>query len=104
MKCNTDSASRDNPSISYYGFYIRDYWGDLLYAAADSIVILTNMVVEIIAIWKILQFRKGNNMLNIKLKSDFPSLIKILKGEWKICWEIINILDDILSLLQVMNI
>lgn len=34
IKFNTDGASKQNPSIGSYGFYLRNHKGDLVYAQA----------------------------------------------------------------------
>lgn len=40
VKYNTDGASRGNPRVSSYAFYLRDDKGDLMYARGLRLLIL----------------------------------------------------------------
>lgn len=44
--------------ISSYGFCVRDYNGDLVYAESANIGVITCMVAEATTIWKALNFCK----------------------------------------------
>ncbi|KAH0698731.1 hypothetical protein KY284_012946 [Solanum tuberosum] len=56
IKCNTDEVSKGNPGQSSYGFCIRNYIGELLYAEAQDIGVTTNMDAESMAIWRALHY------------------------------------------------
>ncbi|KAH0776334.1 hypothetical protein KY290_007745 [Solanum tuberosum] len=56
LKFNTDGASRGNPGMSSFGFCIRDGRGDLRYAKAKGIGIITNTEAEALAIYKALEY------------------------------------------------
>ncbi|KAK4735964.1 hypothetical protein R3W88_010225 [Solanum pinnatisectum] len=56
VTCNTDGASKGNPSQSAYGFCIRNRGGDLIYAEAQSIGEATNMEAEVRAVWEALKY------------------------------------------------
>lgn len=59
VKCNTDGASKGNPSRISYGFCIRDRQCDLLYAEAKNVGVATNMIItEATTIWKALRLCK----------------------------------------------
>lgn len=58
VKCNTEGSSNGNLGISSYGFCVRDYNGDLVYAESANIGVITCMVAEATTIWKALNFCK----------------------------------------------
>lgn len=103
-KCNTNGTSKGNRGKSSYGFCLRNGQGDLVYAEVDSLWLATNMVVDAIAIWKALQFCKTDNMHNIVVETNSFSLVKMIRGEWKIPWEIIDIVEVIQSIKEHINI
>lgn len=45
-KVNTNGANKGNPGRSSYGFCVRDFQGDFIYAEADYIWNSTNKIVE----------------------------------------------------------
>ncbi|XP_075091557.1 uncharacterized protein LOC142171757 [Nicotiana tabacum] len=45
-KCNTDGASKGNPGPSSLGFCVRDVEGDVVYARAVDLGVITNVVAE----------------------------------------------------------
>lgn len=92
MKYNIDGACKGNPRFSSYGFCIRDISGDLVYAEADTIGITTNIVAKATAIWKTLQYCQTYNIQGIMLESDSLCLIRYLKRQWKIPWEVIELI------------
>ncbi|KAH0746243.1 hypothetical protein KY285_007900 [Solanum tuberosum] len=103
VKCNTDGASRGNPGMSSYGFCLRDSSGDLLYAEAKRIGFATNMVAEITAIWKAMRYCKEQGYANIFLETDSLSLKNMIRGEWKIPWEIIERVEEIHEMMEISN-
>ncbi|XP_049394714.1 uncharacterized protein LOC125859004 [Solanum stenotomum] len=104
LKCNTDGACRGNPGISSYAFCIRNDQGDLIYAEADTIGVATNLIAETTAIWKPLQFILLGIWQSLVVESDSLTLIKILRGESKIPWEISGMVEFLRSHLQARNI
>lgn len=55
---------------------------------------------EATAIWRALQFGKEYSLENIIIASDS---LKILKGEWMIPWEIMEMTEEILQMMQDMH-
>ncbi|WMV51941.1 hypothetical protein MTR67_045326 [Solanum verrucosum] len=104
LKCNTDGAYRGNPGISSYAFCIRNDQGDLIYAEADTIGVATNLIAETTAIWKALQFILLGIWQSLVVESNSLTLIKILRGESKIPWEISGMGEFLRSHLQARNI
>lgn len=104
IKCNTDGACRGNPGLSSYGFCIRNSAGDLIYAEADSLGISTNMDAEITAIWKALRYCQQHCFQQVILEADSLVLKNILNGIWKIPWELIEKMENIMSITQSIDI
>ncbi|WMV51732.1 hypothetical protein MTR67_045117 [Solanum verrucosum] len=104
LKCNTDGACRGNPGISSYAFCIRNDQGNLIYAEADTIGIATNLIAETTAIWKALQFILLSIWQSLVVESNSLTLIKILRGESKMPWEISGMVEFLRSHLQARNI
>lgn len=44
------------------------------------------------------------NINNIQVKSDSLSATKFIRGEWKIPWEILEIIEDIKNLVEGKNV
>lgn len=86
--------------MSSYGFCVRDFRGDVLYAEADTIGKATNLMAEATAVFRALQFVSRNTCQNIVLESDSLSILKFLKNEWRVPWEIIDVIEDTLELMQ----
>lgn len=95
LKCNIDGASKWNPGPSSYGFYIRDHGGDLVYVQAGVLGQTTNIQVKATAILEALTF--WENSLNQKktLETDSLTLIKIIKGVWRVPWELAKMVEKI---------
>lgn len=95
VKINADGASRGNLGISSYGFCMRVCMGDVIYSEAKIIGVTCSIIVETLVVLKALQFGKTHHFNNIMLESDSLSIINFLKGDRKIPWEIIDMVESI---------
>lgn len=95
VRINVDGTCRGNPGNGSYGFCVRDYKGDAIYSEADLIGYTSNVMAEATAVLKALQFGKEHSFNKILLESDSLSIIKYVKGIWKISWEVIDIMENI---------
>ncbi|KAH0715131.1 hypothetical protein KY284_008036 [Solanum tuberosum] len=100
VKCNTDGACQGNPGQSSFGFCIKDSRGDLIYAKAKGIGIVTNMEAETIVILSALRECLRRRLWNAIIETDSLSLKKIVLKTWRIPWEIIERVEEIRELLQ----
>ncbi|XP_059315813.1 uncharacterized protein LOC132066527 [Lycium ferocissimum] len=84
FKCNTDGASRGNPGLSSVAFYIRDEFGNLIYAGARRLADTTNIIAESVAILDGIEFCIKNDLMNVMIESDYLSVVNIIQGVWDI--------------------
>lgn len=103
-KCNTDGASKGNPRISSYAFYIRDYHGNLEYAEAKVFRVMSNMEAEVKGFLFGLEYCKRKGMDFIIMETDSLVLQKCILKEWKIPWQISKNVDKIISIISHMTI
>lgn len=103
LKCNTNGASKGNPGPSSYGFCIRNYRGDLIYAQAAQIGLATNMEAEAKAILEAARFCQIQNIPNVLIETDSQGLRNILKHKWKIPWAIVEHIEEIIELMNNMS-
>lgn len=104
VKFNTDGVSKGNSSLSSYAFCVRDGTGNLIYVEAIAIGVATNVVVEATTILKALQYEKQVRFSKIILESDSLSVIKFIKGEWRVPWELMKIIEEITTVVQEMEV
>lgn len=104
VKCNTDGACRGNPGISSYGFCIRDHCGNLIYAESKNIGVSTNMVAEMSTIREAIKYCRHMGLQQVLVETDSLSSKNILSGNWRIPWEIAEIVEDIIDLSKSSNI
>jgi len=104
VTCNTDGASKGNPGKSSYGYCIRDGNGDLIYAEAHNIGEATNMEAEVMAVWKALHYCMENRYSQVRLETDSLDLKNMIKGCWRIPWEVIEKVEDIQQVIQKINV
>lgn len=104
VKCNTDGACKGNPRISSYGFCIRDVNGDLLYAESDCIGVTTNIRAELTAILRALDYCNQHLLNHVILETDSLTLKNMLRKEWKIPWELIQMMETIDDMMTQMNV
>ncbi|PHT39643.1 Superoxide dismutase [Mn], mitochondrial [Capsicum baccatum] len=95
IKCNTDGACRGNPGTGAYGFCLRNREGDLVYAQGEDIGITTNVIAKMREIQEIIKYYRENNIRRVKIESDSLLIVRVLKREWKVLWEVIELLEDI---------
>lgn len=104
VKCNTDGACKGNPSKSYYGFCIRDTQGDLLYVEANNIGVGNNILAEAKAIREALIYSTSHGFQLLVLETDSLSLRNILVKNWKIPWEIVELVEYIFIMMEEYNV
>ncbi|MDV3190795.1 MAG: ribonuclease H family protein, partial [Candidatus Phytoplasma australasiaticum] len=104
IKHNTDGDCKGNPSYNSYGFCLRDTKGDIIYAEAGFIGLTTNIVAEATTVLKAIQHGKNNNILNMQVESNSLIIIKFIRAEWRIPWEIIEIIENSLTLSKEMYV
>lgn len=56
------------------------------------------------AIWKALKYCLSHDISNIKLETDSLNLKLIIKGEWKIPWEMVEKIEEIIELMGQLNV
>ncbi|KAH0679359.1 hypothetical protein KY284_020444 [Solanum tuberosum] len=87
-KCNSDGASKGNPGQSASGFCIRNWKGELIFAATYDLGIKTGLEAETSATEKGLNYGVTHNLLPVCLKTDSLVLTKILHGSSEVPWSI----------------
>ncbi|XP_060202977.1 uncharacterized protein LOC132631418 [Lycium barbarum] len=92
-KCNTDGAANGNPGPSSAAFCIRNENGDLVYAAAKTLVDSSNIVVEAIRMG--LMYCVDKQLFPLTIETDSMTMKMIINVEWKIPWSISMLVDDI---------
>lgn len=84
MKYNTNGASKGNHGECACGFCVRIWEGDVLYAKANNIGIVTNMEAESLEITKGMLYCLNNKFCQVRLKSVSLSLSKMIRKEWRV--------------------
>lgn len=72
--CNTDGASRGNPSQSAYSFCIRNEEGNLLFMEAKCIGIATNIEAEARVIMEALNSCVEKDFSKVLVQTDSPAI------------------------------
>ncbi|XP_019241572.1 PREDICTED: uncharacterized protein LOC109221549 [Nicotiana attenuata] len=103
LKVNTDGASRGNPGRSAIGYCIKDDQGDIVLAVGKQIHETTNTVAEAVAIVEALQFCRSQHMTQVCIQTDSMLMKKIITGEWKPPWCIIEEVEEINQLMEGTN-
>lgn len=91
---------KGNPGEIFCGFCIKNKEGDLLYAESKSIGIATNMEAEAQAIWKAISYCADKGSLRVILQADSLTIKHMLAEEWKVPWELIEIVGTSQQLIQ----
>lgn len=99
-KGNIDSACRGNPGISVYGFCLRDQYGNLVYVEVREIGHRTSMEAESMAMLRYVRYCMQHQIQPISLETDSLNLLNIIRGVWKIPWNIREKINEIKLLLQ----
>ncbi|KAK4724387.1 hypothetical protein R3W88_027166 [Solanum pinnatisectum] len=99
ITCNTDGASKGNPGQSAYGFCVRDSSRDLIYAEAQSLGIATNMEAEEKTVLEALKYCIRKKLNQVQLETDSLVLKNIINKNWRIPWELVEIMEDIHNML-----
>ncbi|KAH0757706.1 hypothetical protein KY290_021199 [Solanum tuberosum] len=100
VKCNTDGSSKGNPGDSAYAFCIRDVRGDLIFAEAQQIGITTNIMAEAVAVLKALSYCRQSQHRKVIVETDSLGIRNFLLREWKIPWELSEILEDAIAMIE----
>ncbi|KAM3340710.1 hypothetical protein P3S68_028344 [Capsicum galapagoense] len=103
LKCNIDGACRGNPGMSSYGFFIRDDTRNLVYARAKGLGMGTNAEAEAIAIKEALDFCYEKDFKNLIIETDSLGLRKMIIKQWKVPWQIVEIIEDIRIYIHLIN-
>jgi len=103
VKCNTDGACRGNLGNSALAFCVRDDVGDLIYATARGIGIATNTEAKAMAIKEALRFCQSFNLKGVTIETDSLTLKMMIEREWKVPWELIEIIEAIRVQLQFLQ-
>ncbi|KAM3217162.1 hypothetical protein P3L10_026605 [Capsicum annuum] len=103
LKCNIDGACRGNPGMSSYGFFIRDDTRNLVYARAKGLGMGTNAEAEAIAVKEALDFCYEKDFKNLIIETDSLGLRKMIIKQWKVPWQIVEIIEDIRIYIHLIN-
>ncbi|XP_060182339.1 uncharacterized protein LOC132612004 [Lycium barbarum] len=98
--CNTDGASRGNPSRGLYGFCARNEERDIVQAQVEELGHITNIEAEAIAIWEALKWCEMTQRRQIIIQTDSLILQKILNDKWKPPWSIVEYIERIKQLVE----
>ncbi|XP_059295549.1 uncharacterized protein LOC132048883 [Lycium ferocissimum] len=104
FKCNTDGATRGNPGDSSYGFCVRNWLGDLLYAQSETIGESTNVIAEAKAILEGIKYSIDMQLLPLIVETDSLLLKNMVEGEWKVPWGIISYVERIKRLKEMYEV
>lgn len=104
IKCNTDGTSKGNPGKSSYGYCIRDYLGHLIYAESNFLGISTNMYAETRGVKEALTYCVEHGWDYIQVETDSLALMNILNKKWQVPWEIIDLVEEVLTIKQLKHI
>lgn len=104
VKVNIDGASKGNSGISSYRVYLRNELGNLIYVESGYIEIVNSIYVKATAILRVLQYCKVQGHEKVILEIDSLGLQKIILMEWKIPWEIVQIVEEIQCITETINI
>ncbi|XP_075100663.1 uncharacterized protein LOC142176572 [Nicotiana tabacum] len=86
FKCNTDGASRENPGPISYGFCVRNYVGDVVFAKVEQIGNTTNMVAKARGIMEGPSYYIQMDFHPLIIETDSMVMKKIIEGEWEVPW------------------
>ncbi|KAH0712378.1 hypothetical protein KY289_008337 [Solanum tuberosum] len=100
VKCNADGSSRGNPGDSAYAFCIRDAKGDLIFAEAKQIEITTNNMAEAVAVLKALKNCRHYQYSKVIMETDSMGIRNFLLKEWKIPWELSEVMEEAINMIQ----
>lgn len=104
LKCNCDGASKGNPGESSYAFCIRKHNGDLVWVVAERFGVGTNTMAEAKAILVCLRFSRTIPSKYLILETDSLNMKNILTKEWKIPWELVDVMAEAIQLFEALNI
>lgn len=99
IKGNTDGACKGNSGRSFYGFCLRNFTGNLIYAQGEVKGNRTNLEAEIIAMIEALRYCKKVELKEVIMETDSPSLSKFLQEEWKVPWERVELIEECIQLI-----
>ncbi|KAH0636380.1 hypothetical protein KY290_036818 [Solanum tuberosum] len=103
LKCNVDGASKGNPGPSSYGFCQRNSQGDLIYARAAGVGNTTNFEAESLAIYESFEYCWEKQLREVIIETDSLTLVKMIRGQWKLPCELVEREERIRKRLQGLN-
>lgn len=95
QKCNTNGTSGENLGPSSFGFCIRDHHGDLCYAQVGIIGHMTNIQAEAKAILEAVRYWERERQVSKVLETDSLVMLNIINSNWKIPWDLLEIVEKI---------
>ncbi|XP_059312432.1 uncharacterized protein LOC132063745 [Lycium ferocissimum] len=92
--------AKGNPGPDYSCVCIRNEDGDLVYAAAKTLIDGSNIVAEAEAIRMGLMYCVDKQLFPFIIETDSMTMKMIINAEWKIPWSISMLVDDIKRLME----
>ncbi|XP_060170637.1 uncharacterized protein LOC132601572 [Lycium barbarum] len=103
-KCNTDGTSKGNPGPSSYGFCVRDWHGDLIYAECKELGLNSNVVAEARAMMEGLVYCVNHEFHPLVLETDSLLMKNVVDGICEIPWCIITEVERIRRMKAEFNV
>lgn len=104
IKCNCDGASKGNQGESFYSFCIRNHHGDLIWAETNRIGTTSNNKAEAMTILMCLRFYRSLQSSTIILETNSFAMKSMLNKEWKIPWELVDIMEEAIQLKAILQV
>nr|XP_016466227.1 PREDICTED: uncharacterized protein LOC107788988 [Nicotiana tabacum] len=104
VKVNTDGTSRGNSRRSYFGFVLRDEYGDILHAHGKEIHEGTNTEAEAVAMLEALKYCVQHGYTHFILQTDSMMLKNVVEGIWVVPWIIATQVEEIKDIMGKYNI
>ncbi|XP_059315633.1 uncharacterized protein LOC132066321 [Lycium ferocissimum] len=103
-KCNIDRASKGNHGPSSYGFFVRDWQGNLIYAECKELGINSNVFAEARAMMKGLLHCVTQELHPLILETDSLLIKNVVDGVWEIPWCVITEVERIRKMKAEFNV
>ncbi|XP_060202710.1 uncharacterized protein LOC132631124 [Lycium barbarum] len=102
--CNIDGASKGNPRPSSYGFCVKDWQGNLIYAECKELGINSNVFAEARAMMKGLLYCVTQELHPLILETDSLLMKNVVDGVWEIPWCVITEMERIRKMKVEFNV
>lgn len=90
--------------MSSYAFCIRNHLGDLVWAETQRVEMATNNKAEALAILSCLRYCSKNGYKLTILETDSLTMKNILCVDWRIPWELVDIISEAKMIIDNMQI